>query len=142
MKEQVKNEIKKLVDGSRDAIVCSVDGNGFPNAKAMFLRCHEGLDTFWFSTNVSAARTNSWQKNPKTCLYFVDPAQIHGLMLTGEMQIFTDEETKRIYWEEGDEQYYPQGPTDPDYCMARFIPEHGNYWGGGKYEFNMAEIME
>jgi hypothetical protein len=33
MEERVKTEAAKLVSGSRDAIVCSVDENGFPNAK-------------------------------------------------------------------------------------------------------------
>ena len=38
MNNQNKQDIIKLVENSRDAIVCSIDENGFPNAKTMFRR--------------------------------------------------------------------------------------------------------
>lgn len=142
MEEQVKKDMLKLVDQNRDIIVCSIAENGFPNAKSMFKAKHEGLKTFWFSTNVSAVRTSQWLKQPKACIYFLDSENIHGLMLTGHMEIFTDNETKLAFWKPGDEMYYPLGPTDPDYCMLRFTAEEGNYWGQGKYLFSSDSIGE
>lgn len=142
MNEQVKNDIFKLVNSSRDAIACSVDETGFPNAKTMFVRAHEDLRTFWFSSNVSAERTKSWQEDSKACIYFLDSEAIHGLMLIGEMEVCTDDETKKAYWQPGDIMYYSQGPTDPDYCMLKFTADKGNYWGAGKHVFNAAEIKE
>lgn len=141
MNEQVKKDILKLVDKSRDVIVCSVAENGYPNAKSMFKAKREGLKTFWFSTNVSATRTGQWLKQPKACIYFLDSKNIHGLMLTGNMQVCTDAETKLAFWKPGDEMYYPLGPTDPDYCMLRFTADEGNYWGQQKYLFG-ADSLE
>jgi general stress protein 26 len=137
MNEQDRKEIEVLIAGSRDAIVCSVDGAGFPNAKAMFLRAREGTKVFWFSTNVSAERTRQLTDRPEACVYFFDPERIRGLMLTGHMAVHRDAETKEAYWQEGDERYYSLGPTDPDYCMMRFTAEKGNYWGGGKRVFEV-----
>ncbi|MDF2486029.1 MAG: hypothetical protein K0R46_2197, partial [Herbinix sp.] len=125
---------------TRDVVVCSMDEAGFPNAKAMFLRKHEGLNTFWFSTNVSASRTKRWQENPKACIYFLESGPIHGLMLTGVMKVYMDDETKQAYWEPSDIRYYSQGPTDPDYCILMFRADKANYWGGGKYEFDTAAV--
>lgn len=138
--KEVYDTIIKQVDATRDVVVCSMDDAGFPNAKAMFLRAHEGLHTFWFSTNVSAARTMRIIENPKSCIYFLDSNAIHGLMLTGEIKVHMDDETKQAYWEPGDINYYEQGPTDPDYCMMCFTAEKGNYWGNGKYEFEVASL--
>jgi general stress protein 26 len=138
--KEVMDSILKQVDSTREVVVCSMDEAGFPNAKAMFLRKHEGLHTFWFSTNVSAARTMRFQENPKACLYFLDADAIHGLMLTGEMKVFMDEETKQDFWEPSDIMYYQQGPTDPDYCMMCFTAGKGNYWGSGKYEFDVTSL--
>lgn len=131
--------IQALAGQGRDAIVCSIDDEGFPNAKAMFRAKNEGLRTFWFSTNVSAVRTGQWQKRPQACVYFVNG--FHGLMLTGTMEVLTDDATKQAFWHEGDEQYYPGGPTDPDYCILRFTSLHGNYYHGlQKCYFTVAEI--
>lgn len=130
MNDQTKNDIRKLIQESRDIIVCSIDDNGFPNAKTMFQRKAEGLHTFWFSTNTSAIRTGQFQKRPEACIYFVDHEGFHGLMLTGKMQVHLDNETKQSFWKDGDEQYYPLGPTDPDYCIMQFTAENGNYYHG------------
>ena len=142
MNEQVKKDIFRLVEDSRDVIVCSVAEDGYPNAKSMFKAKQTGLKTFWFSTNVSAVRTGQWLKNPNACIYFLDSENIHGLMLTGQMQVYMDNETKQAFWKPGDEQYYPLGPTDPDYCMLKFTAMEGNYWGQQKYQFPVDSIEE
>jgi pyridoxamine 5'-phosphate oxidase len=140
MNEQVKSDIIRLVENSRDVIACSIAENGFPNAKTMFLAKHEELHTFWFSTNMSATRTGQWMQQPNACIYFADGTEIHGLMLTGHMEVCSDNETKQAFWKQGDEQYYSLGPTDPDYCILRFTAEQGNYWGAQKYLFDVDMI--
>ena len=146
MKEEIKEEIKKniirLVKESRDAVVCSIDKNGFPNAKAMFIAKAEGIQTLWFSTNVSARRTQQWMEQSKTCLYIVDSNNIHGLMLVGNMEVLTDNETKREFWRQGDEQYYPMGPTDADYCIIRFTTKEGRYWENQNYDIDTEMIKD
>lgn len=143
MDQQIKADIVKLVENSRDAIVCSIDENGYPNAKAMFKANNEGFRYFWFSTNTSSLRTRHWLERPVACIYFVDPVGIHGLMLTGKMQVFTDDDTKLSFWHPGDEIYYPLGPTDPDYCILRFTAEKGNYYHGlKKHLFSVDELEE
>ena len=34
-------------------------------------------------------------------------------------------EAKQMIWLEGDTMYYPQGVTDPDYCVLKFTAEKG-----------------
>ena len=142
MEEGIKKDIFKLVEDTRDVIVCSVAENGFPNAKSMFKSKNEGLKTFWFSTNVSAARTKQWQERPEACIYFLDSANIHGLMLTGRMKVYMDAETKLAFWRPGDEMYYSLGPEDPDYCMVCFTAEEGNYWGQQKVLFQVDSLKQ
>lgn len=143
MNEQERKDIFNLIENSRDAIVCSIDKKGFPNAKSMFRRKNEGLKTFWFSTNVSAIRTSQWIECSKACIYFVDPDDFHGLMLTGQMQIYTDHETKQAIWQEGDELYYPLGVDDPDYCIFSFSADEGNYYHGlQRHLFQVSDLWE
>lgn len=130
MEEKAAESIIKLVESSRDAVVCSVDEFGYPNAKAMFRIKNEGLTTFWFSTNTSSIRLGQWLNNPKSSIYFLDPVGFHGLMLTGQMKVHGEEAVKKAFWKTGDEKYYPLGPTDPDYSILEFTAEKGNYYHG------------
>jgi general stress protein 26 len=143
MNELIRHKIFNLIENSRDVIVCSIDENGFPNAKAMFKISDESINTFWFSTNTSSIRTQQWLKQPKACIYFVDAKDVHGLMFTGNMQVCMDNETKQKHWHEGDEVYYPLGVTDPDYCILKFEAHKGNYYHGlQKHIFNVNEIYK
>jgi pyridoxamine 5'-phosphate oxidase len=128
MDKAVMDEIEALVAASRDIMVCSLDENGYPNVKAMFKSIHDGLKTFYFSTNTSSMRTQQFMHCPKASLYFHGPEQINGLMLVGDMEVLSDVESKRKLWHEGDERYYPLGPTDPDYSVLRFTARTGNYY--------------
>ena len=39
-------------------------------------------------------------------------------MLRGMMDVLTDSASKEMIWQEGDTMYYPEGVTDPDYCVS------------------------
>ncbi len=49
-------------------------------------------------------------------------------MLTGTMEVLEDSFYKEMIWQEGDTMYYPEGVTDPDYCVLRFTAEQGRYY--------------
>ena len=51
-----------------------------------------------------------------------------GAMLTGTMEVLEDSFYKEMIWQEGDTMYYPEGVTDPDYCVLRFTAEQGRYY--------------
>ena len=128
MENEWMDEIAALVDETRDVIVCSIDDDGCPNAKAMFKMEHEGLKVFYFSTNTSARRTQQFLKCPKASLYFCGHEQVNGLMLVGDMQVCQDHENKARLWREGSEIYYPLGVDDPDYSVLKFTARSGNYY--------------
>lgn len=68
MEETMRAEIMELVERAKAAIVCSVDADGHPKAKAMLNLQRDCLKTFWFSTNVSAKRTSQFKANPNACV--------------------------------------------------------------------------
>lgn len=138
--EKMMTEINELIANTRNIIVCSIDEQGYPNAKAMFKISHDGLKTFYFSTNTSAMRTQQFLKNPKASLYFCGNEKINRLMLIGEMGVLTDDRTKQQFWQDGWEIYYPKGVTDPDYSILRFTAKSGNYFHAlQKYHFEIED---
>ena len=127
--------IGNLIDKQGVAFISSVDGDGFPNTKAMLPpRKREGIKTFYFTTNTSSVRVNQYRDNPKACIYFCDRRFVRGIMLKGTMEVLENAESKELIWEKGDTMYYPMGVTDPDYCVLKFSATEGRYYSGFKSE--------
>jgi general stress protein 26 len=131
------SKIRRFVDSRRVAFIGSVDGEGFPNLKAMLApRKIDGLRVFYFSTNTSSMRVAQYRNNPRACIYFYRkvPFKYQGVMLLGTMEVLEDEATKREMWQKGDTIYYPGGVTDPDYCVLKFTANSGRYYCNLKTE--------
>ncbi|WP_343209194.1 pyridoxamine 5'-phosphate oxidase family protein [Anaerolentibacter hominis] len=127
--------IGNLIDKQGTAFLSSVDEAGFPNTKAMLApRKREGIQTFYLTTNTSAMRTAQFRANPKACLYFCDKRFFRGVMLLGTVEVLEDQESKEMIWQEGDTMYYPEGVTDPDYCVLRFTAFEGRFYSKFKSE--------
>ena len=111
--------------------MCSVDENGTPNVKAMLKpRKQEGLSEFYFSTNTSSMRVKQYLNNPNASIYFYHKGlfRYEGVMLTGTMEVLTDQKTKDMIWKKGDAVFYKQGVTDPDYCVLKFTAKSGRHY--------------
>ena len=117
------------IDRAGVAIICSVDAGGHPNSKAMLPpRERDGIKHIYFTTNTSSLRVAQYRDNPKACVYFFDRRFFKGVMLRGTMEVLEDSASKEMIWRQGDETYYPQGVTDPDYCVLRFTAKDGRYY--------------
>lgn len=55
-------------------------------------------------------------------------------MLVGHMEVLEDSASKEMIWREGDTMYYPEGVTDPDYCVLKFVAHSGRYYTNFKSE--------
>ena len=135
MMRNPEQTIGNLIDKQKNAFIASVDGDGFPNMKAMLSpRKRNGIREFWFSTNTSSIRVAQYRENPKASVYFYDKRFFRGVMLKGTMEVLEDTATKEEIWESGDTMYYPEGVTDPDYCVLKFTAHSGRYYSNFKSE--------
>lgn len=134
MRDSVKT-IGGIIDKSGTAMIGSVDGEGFPNMKAMLPpRKREGISEFYFTTNTSSMRVKQYLENPKASIYFYDKRFYRGVMLKGTMEVLTDSKSKEEIWRECDEIYYPLGVTDSDYCVLKFTAQSGRYYSNFRSE--------
>lgn len=129
MMRDAQQTIGNLIDKQSVAFISSVDGDGYPNTKAMLPpRMREGIKIFYFTTNTSSMRVAQYHQNPKACVYFYDKRFFRGVMLKGVMTVLEDATSKEMIWREGDTLYYPQGVADPDYCVLKFTAKSGRYY--------------
>lgn len=139
MNEQIKEQVRSLIDKAADVCVGSVDADGYPNVKRMFTLPNENYSVYFFSTNVSSMRHDHFKANPRACIYFSDNAS--GVQLIGDIEVCADHDTKARFWSDGDEKYYPGGIDDPDYCIFRFTAHTGrHYYGGVSTDFSVGEL--
>jgi general stress protein 26 len=124
-----------MIDNTSVSIISSVDELGFPNTKAMLPpRKREGIKHIYFTTNTSSMRVKQYTNNEKACVYFFDKRFFRGVMLKGTMEVLQDSQSKEMIWRDGDEMYYPEGVTDPDYCVLRFTAQNGRFYSNFKSE--------
>lgn len=94
--------IGNLIDRAGVSYIGSVDGEGFPEMKAMLPpRRREGVRELWFTSNTSSMRAAHYRENPKACAYFCDRRFFRGVMLKGHMEVLTSPEIKAEIWRGG-----------------------------------------
>lgn len=134
MKDSEKT-IGNLIDKQSIAYIGSIDQEGFPNIKAMLQpRKREGIRIIYFTTNTSSMRVTQYRNNNRACIYVCDKRFFKGAMLRGTIEVLTDSESKKMIWKDGDTMYYPEGVTDPDYCVLKFTAISGRYYSNFKSE--------
>lgn len=109
--------------------VCTIDKDGFPNAKAIYgpvLR--DRLTRLYFITNAYTLRSSQFVYNPKCCLYFCREEKQLGLMLTGYMQITSQQSLKDKVYNPKLKTYYPEfAEDDENMRVLTFTTETGRY---------------
>ena len=140
---KTRKELYEFINKQKTAFVASVDEDGFPNIKAMFVpRKIEG-NCFYFTTNTSSLRAQQFMKNSKASIYFYNRGRFkyEGVMLIGTMDVLQDKEIKHEIWRPGDIMYYRQGVDDPDYCVLKFTARIGRHYSNLKTEnFNIENL--
>lgn len=127
---KTKEQIIEFIQKQKVAFIASVDEQGFPNMKAMFVPRKIDGNSFYFTTNTSSLRSQQYMKNPKASIYFFNKGRFRyeGIMLIGTMEVLQDSATKQEIWRPGDTMYYKQGVSDPDYCVLKFTAMKGRHY--------------
>jgi general stress protein 26 len=86
--------------------------------------------TVFLTTSDASSKVRELRANPSVCVYFVNPRDYRGVMLTGRAEILTDQELKSVLWEDSWRIYWPVGVQDPDYVVVRVAPEAASGWWG------------
>ena len=127
--------IGKMIDKSGTSFVSYVDEDGYPITKAMLKpRKRNGIREIWFSTNTSSDKVRYFRKNNKASIYFIDKRYFRGVSLIGTIEVLETTEAKEMIWQTGDEMFYKEGVSDPDYCVLKFTAHKGRYYSNFKSE--------
>jgi general stress protein 26 len=83
-------------------------------------------DILWIATGPNTAKAREIQKNSAVDIQFqVAPDDFVHLLVRGKASVVTDQTTKNRIWDVMDydlAQFWPAGPTSPDYCVVKVEP--------------------
>ncbi len=135
MMRDAEKTIGNLIDKQGVSFISSVDGDGFPNTKAMLPPCkREGIKVFYWHTNSPSVRVRQYRNNSKACIYFCDKRFFRGVMLKGTMEVVDDETTKAELWKDSYSIYYKGGKDGGDFIILKFTAENGRFYSSFKSE--------
>ena len=133
----VKEKAEKLYKKVGTFFIGCVGEDGYPLFKAVVPGKHRvSLKEIYFCTNTSSNYAQEIIRNPKACVYFYSKLLIwKGCMLKGNMEIVSDPEIKLQYWQSKFKNAYEEkSPSDPDFCLLKFIPVSGRFYSWYKLE--------
>ena len=111
----------------------------FPDQVQLFADHQEDL-LVYFTTNTSSQKLRQIEADPRVSVYYCNPGQFHGLMLSGDVDILDDSALRHAIWNEGWERYYPGGPDDPDHTVLRLRPRRVVGWyKASRFEFDIGD---
>jgi len=119
----------KEIKNKKSLVLSSISEQGYPISRAMLIIDKQwSIDSMYFSTNTSSKKIAEFQSNSKASIYYYDETTFQGINLIGHIDVLQNQDTKDLFWCEGDEQYYKLGKTDPDYSILKFTPLRGSYY--------------
>lgn len=154
-KEEIIQTGLALIESLKVAYLTTVDKDGLPQTRAVFnLKCKDMFPSLtplfreqhnnfilYFTTSTFSEKIVQIKGNKRVCIYFCRPEEIHGLMLSGEIEIVNDSRLKKALWQNGWEKFYPDGPGDPAYTILRFNSGKVKGWYKGQpFAANISEF--
>lgn len=126
------NDAYSLIKTSKIAYLTSLQQTGEPFSRTMLNLFVDGLDVVWFGTFLTSRKVIDFKTNKKACILYSDNSEYKSVTMVGEIDIFTDYESKKKIWRDGFEMYYPNGIGERDYCALKFSTKSISYYHGIK----------
>ena len=118
MRANILERANQIIKKAANVHLGVIDESGYPVVMAMSLINPETISELFLSTTLDSNKAKRLQKNHRASVCC--NTNEHNITLVGEAEIFTDQETKSRCWQNWFIEVYPDGETDPNYCVIKF----------------------
>lgn len=88
MDENIAKEVAlEVIKYNNYALIGTVNNESNPNIKALLKIKNEGLNKFYFNTQIDSVKVKQMQNHKEGCVYFFDIMQHIGVLLEGTFNI-------------------------------------------------------
>ena len=115
-----------LLNSCKEVVLATIDKNGYPRPCVVSVMKTNGLKEIYFATNLDSVKTTNIQANAKTgvCIW----KEHDSTTITGTTEVITDQAVKSEIWQDWLVNHWPNGETDPNYCILKFTGEEAVLW--------------
>lgn len=140
--KELKQKCLGLMETAEVVYFSTVDDEGFPQTRAMAnlrnkVQFQDLVDVFeehkedfliYLTTDAASGKFKQIKANMKVSVYFCNSKQLMGLMLTGVIEVVTDQDIKKRLWQDDWKVYYPRGVDGPEYNILSLRPVIARCW--------------
>ena len=120
--------IDQRIRAANYCTLTGIDSDGCPASTTISISKHDGIRWLTLCTGVGAPSSVRFRANPKACLCLnLDGDHMYHIALMGEVQVYTDLETKREMWYDGLADHF-SGPEDDNFAVLRFTTKSYSLW--------------
>ncbi|MFP3902770.1 MAG: pyridoxamine 5'-phosphate oxidase family protein [Armatimonadota bacterium] len=135
--EKVRRAISRIIEACHTSTLVTVDSNGRPWARQMSdhnIWPQDGgpENVLWLQTSARTHKIKHLQSNHKAGLYYFRPDEREYVYASGSCRAVSDSDLREKYFRETLLEYWPEGPTAPDYVLLRFDIETFVYYPGSE----------
>lgn len=132
MSSPLMEKAAEIMKNASLATIAAVDGEGYPRASTISNIKTEGVKTAWFSSGLRSGKAKCFTQNNKASVCYCDGT--NNITLIGTVEILTDPEIKKQLWLDWFIDHFPEGTTDPNYCIFKFTARQAMFWIDRQYE--------
>jgi len=110
-----------------------LDNEGYPTTSTLSISKADGIRQITFAGTLDSNKAKRAKKDSRASICIFDDdyesGAYYNITLVGDIEVVTDDETKKETWYPGLEEYYPNGGIDdPNYCVLKFTTKRYNLW--------------
>lgn len=114
---------RATIEAAEFCFLVTLSESGPPNARVMQPFGPEENLGIWFGASLGSRKVREIERDPRVTVGYELGEEGAYVTLLGTAQIVTDLETRRRYWRESFEAFWPEGPDSDDYVAIRFVPQ-------------------
>lgn len=113
---------RTTMEASRYCFLVTLDEAGHPQARLMEPFPAEADMTVWMATSSTTRKVRQLRRDSRATLAYYDWEREGYVTLIGEARLVSDIEQRRRRWRPEWQDFFPAGPTGPDYVLIQFTP--------------------
>lgn len=131
---ELQQRLCELIGECSSANLITIGPEGYPRGRLMADANVAEDWTLWYATFTSSRKVQEIASQPKVTLFYERKRDQAFACVMGEAEVCTDQQTKDEYWKEDWRTFWPQGPTDPDYCIIKVRPHFAELWDANAHK--------
>ena len=110
-----------IIDSARSRTFITVDENGKPQARTMYVFPPDENMVVWLGTSTGSRKVKQIKNNPNVMVFYFDTKGRSYVSIAGQARLVNDPEKKAHYWKKSWTRYFPD--PEKDYILIEVTPK-------------------